>query len=109
MFQSDSRLAAQALSAGYSAETVLKNLQLDIQAGSITAIIGANGSGKSTLLKTLARKLTPSSGAVMLDGKSISTISRRQVSDEIAFLSQHPAANPFFGGCDAGWKVNLHH
>lgn len=92
MFHSDSRLAAQALSAGYSAETVLKNLQLDIEAGSITAIIGANGSGKSTLLKTLARKLTPSSGAVMLDGKSISTISRRQVSDEIAFLSQHPAA-----------------
>ena len=92
MFESNSRLAAQSLSAGYSAEAVLRNLDLELDSGSITAIIGANGSGKSTLLKTLARKLTPSSGAVILDGKSISTISRKAVSEDIAFLSQHPAA-----------------
>ena len=92
MFESNSKLAAQSLSAGYSAEAVLRNLDLELDSGSITAIIGANGSGKSTLLKTLARKLTPSSGAVILDGKSISTISRKTVSEDIAFLSQHPAA-----------------
>jgi len=92
MFESNSKLAAQSLSAGYSAETVLKNLDLELDAGSISAIIGANGSGKSTLLKTLARKLSPSSGAVFLDGKSIATISRKDVSEDIAFLSQHPAA-----------------
>ena len=92
MFESNSKLAAQSLSAGYSADLVLKNLDLELNSGSITAIIGANGSGKSTLLKTLARKLSPASGAVFLDGKSISTISKKAVSDDIALLSQHPAA-----------------
>jgi len=92
MFESDSKLAAQSVSAGYSAEAVLKNLDLELDSGSITAIIGANGSGKSTLLKTLARKLEPSSGAVFLDGKAISTISRKNLKDDIAYLSQHPAA-----------------
>ncbi len=92
MFESDSKLAAHSVSAGYSAEAVLKNLDLELDSGSITAIIGANGSGKSTLLKTLARKLEPSSGAVFLDGKAISTISRKNLKDDIAYLSQHPAA-----------------
>ncbi|MBR6473387.1 MAG: energy-coupling factor transporter ATPase [Firmicutes bacterium] len=46
----------------------LDNVNLDIQEGSFTAIIGKNGSGKSTLAKNLNGLLIPTSGAVFVDG-----------------------------------------
>lgn len=92
MYETNSGLAAKALSAGYAAELVLKELNLELSEGSITAVIGANGSGKSTLLKALARKLSPTSGAVFLDGVSLATLSKTEVQNSIAVLSQQPAA-----------------
>lgn len=92
MFNPTSKLAAQALSAGYAADQVIEGLDLDIPSGSITAIIGANGAGKSSLLKALARKLKPSSGSVLLDGVSIATLSKSDVENSIGFLGTVPAA-----------------
>ena len=83
MYDSESKLAAQALNAGYSAEAVIKNLDLEFSAGSITAVVGANGAGKSALLKALARKIKASKGAVLLDGVSISTLSKTELNDAI--------------------------
>ena len=48
MYQPESKLAAQALSAGYAADKVIENLDLEISKGSVTAIIGANGAGKTS-------------------------------------------------------------
>ena len=62
MYDSESKLAAQALSAGYSAERIIKDLDLSIAGGSVTAVIGPNGAGKSSLLKALARKIKAESG-----------------------------------------------
>ena len=92
MFNPTSKLAAQALSAGYAADQVIEGLDLDIPSGSITAIIGANGAGKSSLLKALARKLKPNSGSVLLDGVSIATLSKSDVENSIGFLGTVPAA-----------------
>ncbi|MFY8050555.1 MAG: ATP-binding cassette domain-containing protein, partial [Aquiluna sp.] len=91
MYDSESKLAAQALNAGYSAEAVIKNLDLEFSAGSITAVVGANGAGKSALLKALARKIKASKGAVLLDGVSISTLSKTELNDAIGFLGTIPA------------------
>ena len=76
MFDPNKKLAAQALSAGYSADQIIENLDLTLPGGTITAVIGANGAGKSSLLKALARKIKTSSGAVLLDGVSINELSR---------------------------------
>ena len=65
MYKPESKLAAQALSAGYSADQVIRNLDLEISQGSVTAIIGPNGAGKTSLLKALARKIPAASGAVL--------------------------------------------
>jgi iron complex transport system ATP-binding protein len=92
VYQSDDRLIAQQLSAGYSAEAVIRNLNLNLAAGSITAVIGANGSGKSSLLKALARKLAPQSGAVLMDGVSLSSLTRAEVSQRIGLLAAIPAS-----------------
>ncbi|MFN2607046.1 MAG: ABC transporter ATP-binding protein [Acidimicrobiales bacterium] len=46
----------------------LRGVDIEVQAGTTTGIIGANGSGKSTLLKTMARIHTPNRGRVSVDG-----------------------------------------
>ena len=57
MYDPQSKLAAQSLSAGYSADAIIKNLDLERPGGSKTAVDGAYGAGKSSLLKALARKI----------------------------------------------------
>jgi len=91
MYDADSKLAAQALRAGYSADDVIKGLDLEFQGGSITAVVGPNGAGKSSLLKAMARKIKTSNGAVLLDGVSITTLTKSQLEGSIGFLGTIPA------------------
>lgn len=92
MYDADSKLAAQALSAGYSADQIIKNLDLTVAGGTVTAIIGPNGAGKSSLLKALARKIKASSGSVLLDGTSITSLTKAELNESIGFLGTIPAA-----------------
>ncbi len=54
---------------------VLKELDLVIPAGKITAIVGESGSGKTTLLKLLMGFYPPSEGTIMIDGRKLEEIS----------------------------------
>ena len=56
----------------------LDGVNLDIERGKFTAIIGTSGSGKSTLLNTLGCLDTPTSGEYLLDGVSVRTMSKPQ-------------------------------
>lgn len=85
-------LEAGNLDVGYNDHPVIKQLSLGIQKGGITALVGPNGSGKSTLLKTLARLLKANGGAVLLNGKAITTVPTSEVAREIAILPQGPVA-----------------
>ncbi|WP_438498443.1 ABC transporter ATP-binding protein [Paenibacillus sp. IHBB 3054] len=86
------RLNTEQLSIGYAEATIVKGLNLSLPTGKITALVGANGSGKSTILKTMARIMKPKSGNVMLDGKSIHTLSTKEVARQLAILPQNPTA-----------------
>ena len=46
-----------------------------VAAGELVALYGPSGSGKTTLLKLIAALLAPDSGAVIVDGREISTLS----------------------------------
>ncbi|MEI7385210.1 Fe(3+) dicitrate ABC transporter ATP-binding protein FecE [Pectobacterium versatile] len=81
-------LTTQNLTAGYGDKRILDGLSLSLPAGKITALLGPNGCGKSTLLKCFAKLLTPESGTIQLNGKSLSTFSARQLSRHLALLPQ---------------------
>ncbi len=49
----------------------LNNINLTIEEGSFTCIVGASGSGKSTLLKLIAGLEKPTSGEIILDGNPV--------------------------------------
>lgn len=92
MTQASSYLTAEGLSVGYGDVTIVKDVSLEIAPGAITALVGPNGCGKSTLLKAFARILTPKSGRVTLDGRSIRDYPTREVAKKMALLPQGPVA-----------------
>jgi len=68
----------------------LKHINLIIEKGSFTLLLGSNGSGKSTLLNILAGTLFPNSGTVILDGKELQTTQAYRRSPLIARVFQNP-------------------
>lgn len=50
---------------------VLDDVNLDLPAGAVVAIVGENGAGKSTLVKLLAKLYEPSSGKILVDGAEL--------------------------------------
>ncbi|MFD1337313.1 ABC transporter ATP-binding protein [Oceanobacillus iheyensis] len=80
-------------------EDILKGIDLELQEGKITALIGASGSGKSTLL-TIAAGLQPSSnGNIVFDGYELNTLSSEQVrqirANHFGFVFQFAHLVPF--------------
>ncbi|MDR2048113.1 MAG: ATP-binding cassette domain-containing protein [Treponema sp.] len=73
---------------------IIQKINLDIDEGKTTALVGASGCGKSTLLKLCAGLLLPTSGEVCYRGKSISAMNRQQTMEfrrESAFVFQDSA------------------
>ncbi|MFI0419341.1 ABC transporter ATP-binding protein [Spongiactinospora sp. 9N601] len=86
------RLQAVGVRLGYGERIVVDGLDLGVEPGTITAIIGPNGCGKSTLLRALGRLLRPAGGEVLLDGKRIDKIPSKEVAKVLGVLPQAPTA-----------------
>jgi branched-chain amino acid transport system ATP-binding protein len=65
------RLACRGLSGGRGSTVVFRELDLDVQPGTVLALLGPNGAGKSTLLLTLAGLLPAHDGTVTVDGVAL--------------------------------------
>jgi ATP-binding cassette, subfamily B, bacterial MsbA len=78
------------VSFGYSNETrsVLRGVDLNITARTVTALVGESGGGKSTLTKLLPRFHDPSSGSVTWDGVDLRDASISSLRSNIALVTQ---------------------
>jgi ABC-type Mn2+/Zn2+ transport system ATPase subunit len=71
------------ISAGYDGQVVLRDVDLAIEAGTLTSVVGPNGAGKSTLLKVIAGLLPARTGTAVVLGEAPGVEARR-----IAYVPQ---------------------
>jgi putative ABC transport system ATP-binding protein len=69
---------------------VFDNFNLDIEKGQFVSVVGSNGSGKTTLLNLVAGNLEPTSGEILLEGKSILNLAEYERSHFIGRVFQDP-------------------
>ena len=78
------------VSFGYDNEvrSVLRDVSLRVQAGTMVALVGESGGGKSTLTKLLPRFHDPSSGSVLWDGIDLRDVTLTSLRGQIALVTQ---------------------
>ncbi|MGD0650869.1 MAG: ABC transporter ATP-binding protein [Verrucomicrobiia bacterium] len=67
---------------------VLDHINLEIPAGSLTAVVGASGAGKTTLFNLIPRFYDPTQGAVKIDGQDIREVTFKSLRDQIGLVTQ---------------------
>ncbi|MEH3077798.1 MAG: ABC transporter ATP-binding protein [Quadrisphaera sp.] len=84
----DDRAAAQPARASRPPRPVLSGVDLDVTAGTTTALVGGTGSGKSTLAGLLVRLVDPTSGQVLLDGVDVRELAEGELAGVAALVPQ---------------------
>lgn len=70
-------------------DLILNNINLKVEQGMFLGIAGPSGCGKSSLIKAIC-KLEQCKGELLIDGKEIDTLSRKEIADMIALVPQNP-------------------
>ena len=85
------RVVFSGVTFGYDAERpVLAGIDLEIEAGSTIALIGASGAGKTTLASLVPRFYDAQAGSVAIDGVDVRDVTRRSLRREVGVISQDP-------------------
>ena len=71
---SDALLSVSGLSVNYGHIEAVRDVDLSLQAGQITTLVGANGAGKSTTLLALSGLIPKTAGKVMFDGHDVTAL-----------------------------------
>ena len=79
----------QDVSFSYEANrTILKNINLAVDAGTTTAIVGPTGSGKSTISRLLLRFYDPQAGRILIDGQDLRELTQHSLREAIGVVPQ---------------------
>ncbi len=73
-----------------SDKKVITNLNLDINEGEFVGIAGPSGCGKSSFIKLLTKLEKNTDGNIIIDGKNLDSLSRKDISNIIALVPQNP-------------------
>ncbi len=79
----------------YLEQGIVQDLNLMIEPGETTAIVGPSGSGKSTLLRLLLHLIRPQTGQVLVDGQDLGLAHLPSYYAQVAYVAQDP---PIFDG-----------
>lgn len=89
-------LIAKNITKRFSGVTALNQVNLELQAGKVTAIIGENGAGKSTLMKILSGVHTQYEGDILFNGEKVQFNSTKEAEDTgIAIIHQELNLVPY--------------
>ena len=83
-------ISATGISKSYGDFVALREVSLEVPAGSLTALLGPSGSGKSTLLRVIAGLEAPDAGAVRIEERDVTKVPPQ--GRGIGFVFQHYAA-----------------
>lgn len=96
----------------YGRNRLFRDFELAIEPGQLFGVIGPNGAGKSTLLRLAAGLLRPQAGTVLLEGRDLARMARREVAricgvvlqetffafdysvEEVVLMGRHPHLGP---------------
>ncbi|RXZ84086.1 ATP-binding cassette domain-containing protein [Paenibacillaceae bacterium] len=81
-------IEVKGVSKRYGGKTVVDQVSLTIEKGSITSFIGANGAGKSTLLSMMSRLLAKDTGEIFIDGVEIGRCKSDELARKLSILKQ---------------------
>jgi len=82
-------LTVSGLRAGYGRIPILQGIDLTVEEGAFTGILGHNGMGKSTLIKTIAGQITPTAGSVNFGGRDLAGVpSHRRANMGLGYVPQ---------------------
>jgi sulfate transport system ATP-binding protein len=83
-------ISVNSVSKHYGDFQALHDVSVNIESGSLTALLGPSGSGKSTLLRVIAGLEVPEAGSVILEDRDVTRMAPQQ--RDIGFVFQHYAA-----------------
>jgi iron(III) transport system ATP-binding protein len=90
-------LLCMGLAKSYHGRAVLRDVDLAVPAGTLTAILGASGSGKTTLLRLIMGFIEADAGTIMLGGEAVADAERVHVASDkraIGYVAQEGALFP---------------
>lgn len=90
-------IQVRGLQKSYKQLQVLKNVDFEVEKGSIFALLGSNGAGKTTIIKILTTLLKPDGGTVMVNGYDV-TLNPDNVRQSISLTGQFAAVDEILTG-----------
>ncbi len=104
MAQVRGEIALRGVTFAYESEqAVLRDINLEIAAGEVIALVGPSGAGKSTLFNLIPRFYDPDSGAIFVDGSDIRHVTQASLREQIGIVPQETL---LFGG---SIRENIHY
>lgn len=96
-------LKVELLRVVYGDRLVLRDISLQVQAGTILGVIGPNGAGKTTMIRSLSGVLSPVSGRISVAGDDLAALSTAERARRVAVVPQARNLPPAF----TGWELVL--